>query len=244
LLISTIYKLPQHPLSLFPACCVLNSLSLVTASNGGDSSASRPRIVTVRQISRNWTPVNSTIAPSLLSLPWKAQLNCQPPTNWVPGWRPFHTNLLVFSSQAEFQLTTELSHSPTSYFTSLHSAKVKVKVTLRLAVYRQSVHLGVKPLETHDQTFFQLNSCGNSSYVTSSLTRRWACLLWICLAFCQVYKLRFQPLEHINDRSTEQCDLRCRAYNYKFTVIVKLKTFHNIRRPDSSVSGLYNIDDD
>jgi hypothetical protein len=29
-----------------------------------------------------------------------------------------------------------------------------VRVTLRLAVYRQSVHLGVKPLETHDQRFF------------------------------------------------------------------------------------------
>jgi hypothetical protein len=32
--------------------------------------------------------------------------------------------------------------------------KVKVKVTLRLAVYRQTVRLGVKPLETHDQIFF------------------------------------------------------------------------------------------
>jgi hypothetical protein len=32
--------------------------------------------------------------------------------------------------------------------------KVKVKVTLRLAVYRQSVRLGVRPLETHDQIFF------------------------------------------------------------------------------------------
>jgi hypothetical protein len=32
--------------------------------------------------------------------------------------------------------------------------KVKVKVTLRLAVYRQSVRLGVKPLETHVQIFF------------------------------------------------------------------------------------------
>jgi hypothetical protein len=30
----------------------------------------------------------------------------------------------------------------------------KVKVALRLAVYRQSVRLGVKPLETHDQIFF------------------------------------------------------------------------------------------
>jgi hypothetical protein len=64
--------------------------------------------------------------------------------------------------------------------TALHCTliEVKVRVTLRLAVYRQSVRLGVKPLETHDQTFFfQLNSCGNSSYVTSSLTRRWVCLL-------------------------------------------------------------------
>jgi hypothetical protein len=32
--------------------------------------------------------------------------------------------------------------------------KVKVRLTLRLAVYRQSVCLGVKPLETHDQRFF------------------------------------------------------------------------------------------
>jgi hypothetical protein len=30
-------------------------------------------------------------------------------TNWVPGWRPFHTNLLVFSSQADFQLTWQLN---------------------------------------------------------------------------------------------------------------------------------------
>jgi hypothetical protein len=29
-----------------------------------------------------------------------------------------------------------------------------VKVTLQLAVYRQSVCLGIKPLETHDQRFF------------------------------------------------------------------------------------------
>jgi hypothetical protein len=42
---------------------------------------------------------------------------------------------------------------------SFTKVKVKVKVTLRLAVYRQSVRLGGKPLETHNQTFFfQLNS--------------------------------------------------------------------------------------
>jgi hypothetical protein len=65
----------------------------------------------------------------------------------------------------------------------------KVRVTLRQAVYRQWVHLGIRPVETHDQRifFFQLNSCGNSPYVTSCLTRRWVCLLWMCLAFRQVY---------------------------------------------------------
>jgi hypothetical protein len=66
--------------------------------------------------------------------------------------------------------------------------KVKVKCTLLLAVYRQSVRVGARPLETHDQRFFfQLNSCGNSPYVTSYLTRRWGCLSRMCLAFRQVY---------------------------------------------------------
>jgi hypothetical protein len=30
---------------------------------------------------------------------------------------------------------------------------VRVRVSLRLAVYRQSVHLGDKPLETHDKQY-------------------------------------------------------------------------------------------
>jgi hypothetical protein len=51
--------------------------------------------------------------------------------------------------------------------------KFKVKITLWLAVYRQSVCLGVRPLKTQEQKFFQLNSFDNSPYVTSSLTRRW-----------------------------------------------------------------------
>jgi hypothetical protein len=39
-LISTLYKSPQHPLSLFPTCCVFINRSLSTASDSGDSSAS------------------------------------------------------------------------------------------------------------------------------------------------------------------------------------------------------------
>jgi hypothetical protein len=43
-LLSTIYKSPQHLLSLFPGCCVFISRSLATASNNGDSSASRAQV--------------------------------------------------------------------------------------------------------------------------------------------------------------------------------------------------------
>jgi hypothetical protein len=65
--------------------------------------------------------------------------------------------------------------------THLHAGnwlKVKVKVTLQLAVYCQSVHLETKTLKTHGQRFFfQLNPCGHNLHVTSSLTRTWVCLL-------------------------------------------------------------------
>jgi hypothetical protein len=57
------------------------------------------------------------------------------------------------------------------------------RVTLRLAVYGHSVRLDDKPTETNNQRFFfQLNSCGYSPYVTSSLTRCWVCRLQVMLA--------------------------------------------------------------
>jgi hypothetical protein len=55
--------------------------------------------------------------------------------------KPIHTPDIthkVLSSHPDFQLTK----------------KVKVGVTLRLAVYRQSLHLGTRLLETHDQSSF------------------------------------------------------------------------------------------
>jgi hypothetical protein len=65
--------------------------------------------------------------------------------------------------------------------TRLHMAEmitVKIRVYLRLEVYRQSIRLVDKPLETHDQRlFFKLNPCAHSPYVTSSLMRRRGCLL-------------------------------------------------------------------
>jgi hypothetical protein len=43
-------------------------------------------------------------------------------TNWVPGWQPFHNNLLVFSSQAHFQLQCNWTLSFTNQLvTSLNS---------------------------------------------------------------------------------------------------------------------------
>jgi hypothetical protein len=64
-----------------------------------------------------------------------------------------------------------------------HACKVRVKVriTLRLAVYRQSVRLVAKPLETHGHNFFQLNPCDRNPYVTSSLMRGWVCRLQLLL---------------------------------------------------------------
>jgi hypothetical protein len=47
--------------------------------------------------------------------------------------------------------------------------------------------LASRPLRPTTRLFFQLNSCENRPYVTSSLMRRWVCLLWIYLAFRQVY---------------------------------------------------------
>jgi hypothetical protein len=70
--------------------------------------ALRSYLVIAARAEFNPSHSSTRISPSLLSLTCRAQLNCQPSTNWVPGWRPFHTNLLVFPSQADFQLTIEM----------------------------------------------------------------------------------------------------------------------------------------
>jgi hypothetical protein len=71
----------------------------------------------------------------------------------------------VISSQPPVQISSQLQW-------------VRVRVTLQLAAYRQSVRLGDNPFETHNQYFFsQLNTCGYRPYTTSSLTRGWVCRL-------------------------------------------------------------------
>jgi hypothetical protein len=74
-----------------------------------------------------------------------------------------------------------------------NNGAVRTSVTLRLAVYRPSVLLGDKPLETHDQQIFQLNTCFHIPYVTSSLTRGCVCLK-LLLAFASPVILRSESL--------------------------------------------------
>jgi hypothetical protein len=105
LLISTIHRSPQHLLSLFAARCVFKSHSIATASNSEDFSASRSHVTTVRRISRNWILLNCQLNYSAISSETPLQSSTQLQN---PNWRPFHTNLLLSSSQADFQLTTEL----------------------------------------------------------------------------------------------------------------------------------------
>jgi hypothetical protein len=67
--------------------------------------------------------------------------------------------------------------------------KIRVRVALRLAVYRQSVRLGAEPFETHGQIFSQLITCGHSPYITCSLTRGLACHLQLLLALVSAFVL-------------------------------------------------------
>jgi hypothetical protein len=67
----------------------------------------------------------------------------------------------------------------------------RIRVTSRLAVYRQSFRLGDKPIETHDQRlYFQLSPCGHSPYVTPSLERGWVCSFQLLLALASAVILR------------------------------------------------------
>jgi hypothetical protein len=51
------------------------------------------------------------------------------------------------------------------------------------------IRLGAEPLETHGQNFSQMNTCGHSPYITSSLTRGWVCHLQLLLALASAFIL-------------------------------------------------------
>jgi hypothetical protein len=66
----------------FSACCVLTNRSLMTASNSEYSSASRAQVIlSLTPVQNSLSIFNSSVAPSLLSLSCRAQLNCQTSTD-------------------------------------------------------------------------------------------------------------------------------------------------------------------
>jgi hypothetical protein len=73
----------------------------------------------------------------------------------------------------------------TGYFYVL----VLVLVELRACADRP-VRFRAKPLETHDQYFFQLKTCCYSPYVTFSLTRGWFCCLQLLLGIASAVILK------------------------------------------------------
>jgi hypothetical protein len=96
-----------------------------------------------------------------------------------------------------------------------HYKTVRIKVTLRFAVYRQSVRLGAEPLETHGQNFFQFNTCGHNPYITSSLKRGWVCHLQLLLALASAFILGSES------RGTRDHILRSQIRDFPFCRLLR-----------------------
>jgi hypothetical protein len=123
----------------------------------------------------------------LLVLIWTTAFPCWTEMPSKISW--LHAAQFVHSTShrthnTAFRLRSWISHTYQS---------VRVRVTLRLAVCRQSVRLAANSLETHNQSFFfQLNSCSHIPYVISSLTRGWVCRLQLLLAHVSVVILGYE----------------------------------------------------
>jgi hypothetical protein len=88
-------------------------------------------------------------------------------------------------------LVDHLRLPPLSVLLTTKLVKFKVRVTLRLAVYRQSVRLGVMLLETHKRNhIFPLYTCCYISYGKSCLTRGWVCRFKLLLFLASAVILR------------------------------------------------------
>jgi hypothetical protein len=91
---TTLYRSPTNTDWCPRSMTVSTSRLLATASTEGDSSASHAQVLLSQP------PVQNS-----------CQLSTDISTSWVPGWRSFHTDLVVFSSHADFQLNS-LTHQP------------------------------------------------------------------------------------------------------------------------------------
>jgi hypothetical protein len=96
----------------------------------------------------------------------------------MPSGTEFHFRRLLLLAGLRWRYSNPRPHSKSE-------AKSKLLYDWRFTTYQ--FVLASSPLRPMIMDFFQLNSCDNCPYVTASLTRRWIYLLWICLAFRQVY---------------------------------------------------------
>jgi hypothetical protein len=82
LLISTLYSSLEHPLSLFPACCLFISCSLVMASNSRDSSESLIQVLSLNPFVQNSTlnQLTTELTPRLVAI------SHQPLDRLFTGW--------------------------------------------------------------------------------------------------------------------------------------------------------------
>jgi hypothetical protein len=92
-------RITTVPAKYFPFCCVFTRRSPATSSNSGDSLASRCQVLLPQPPLQILSTVNSTIAPYLVSLPCRAQLN------WLPQFsslKPLCTDRIenIFSNNS------------------------------------------------------------------------------------------------------------------------------------------------
>jgi hypothetical protein len=139
-----------------PACCVFTSRSLATTTNSEDSSTSHAQVL-------------SSQSPIQNSLNSKSEL--------LYNWR-FTANQIILES-GPLRLTIRdffFFVFPTELLRYSLKSKSKLLYDPRFTA-SQFVLASSHSRPTTRHFFPQLNPCGNSPFVTSSLTRRWGCLL-------------------------------------------------------------------
>jgi hypothetical protein len=97
-----------------------------------------------------------------------------PGTGW-PGYTP--RQWVLFSSPPMTRRATAEVFDPSFTRVWIHMSKSKSKLLYDWRFTASQFVLASSPLRPTTRDFFQVNLCGNSPYVTSSLRRRWGCLL-------------------------------------------------------------------
>jgi hypothetical protein len=113
----------------------------------------------------------------------------------------FKTYLWHANSYNTLKVNTSTTELPwmTSSGRILSKKKSKLKLLYDWRFTANQFVLAWGPLRPTTRIFFQLNTSDNSPCVTSSLTRRWVCLLWIRLAFREVY---VSHIQHVIENSS------------------------------------------